>query len=199
MAGSIYQHIQIILAAGEARDIAISGSYLRLLSNSSATDPYVQIGQQGEQIIKAGLGIKLRDGETFGIVKFRNPSAVASMTLKIASGDGIIDDSSFVIAGEVPTYSVSNTIESPAALSVDDAVAAGSPDIAADSTVREIVLQHNSGADVWYGDVNVAPASLRGHKITSGETRILSVNGDIWLRCASGLTATVSIVKHKRV
>jgi hypothetical protein len=197
MNGSIYQHITLTLAAGEVRNVAISGSYLRVLSNSSATDPFVQIGQQPEQVIKSGIGIKTNNGEPFGLVVFRNPGLIA-MTLRFASGDGIIDDSSLVVNQDVPVNGASNDISSPAALTVDDAVAVGAPDISADTTVREVVLQHQAGADVWYGDVNVDPANTRGHKFVAGETRILAVNGDIWLRCAAGLTATVSIVKHKR-
>lgn len=194
MPGPIYQQITLTLIAGESRDVNIYGGYLRVLSNSSATNPKVSIAQGPEQDIKAGIGVKLKDASAFGKVTFRNPS-VAAMTLTIATGDGDIDDSSLVISGDVPTYSVFNGVESPAAVTVTDAGQA----LAADTAVRERWLQNNGGSDIWIGDSNVDPANKRGYKIVVGAGLCIAGNCAFTVKTAVGTSSTLSILNMKRV
>lgn len=199
MAGSIYQKMTIVLAASETRQIAVSGSYLRILSNSSATyDPIIRMGSSPEQSIKAGIGIKLSPGETFGIIVLRNPNASGSMTVEIASGDGQIDDSSLVISGSIATVETpTNTLTSPAAIAVN---ATGTL-IAADSTIRERIMQNNGTKNVWVGATlaTTIPASNQGIKIAAGASMIISSSGAVAVKCAAGETSTLSILNISKV
>lgn len=191
MQGSVYQHIQITLAASEVREIAVAGSYLRILSNSITTDPYIQFDGGPRQVIKAGLGIKLEFGKTFGRVTITNADAGAAMTLKIACGDGSIDDSSFVVSGTVPVQPSQSSTGTDAA----DVATGAAAKVFASATCKSVLIQADftNGANVFIGFANTVSATRKVIALSPGMAyQFDNFNGDIWAFSVAAQKISVS-------
>ena len=191
MRGSIYQHIQVTLAANESRDIAISGSYLRILSNSITTSPYIQFDSAPSQVIKPGIGVKLADGQSFGRVTITNPSTTSAMTLIIASGDGSIDDNSLVISGSVPVYPAQASTGTDAA----DVTTGAAAKVFTSATVKSVLIQADftNSANVFIGFNSSVAADRKVIALSPGMAyQFDNFNGDIYAYSSAAQKISVS-------
>lgn len=115
MAKQSYASTRFTMQAGRQHGVAMYGEFLTILSNSLDTNPEISIGGDPFYEIPQGVSIKV---EPFIRVGFRNPSAVAPMTLWIAMSAGEIWDNRANFTGELSVEDVSDAIETPAALSI---------------------------------------------------------------------------------
>ncbi len=195
MAKSTYRFHRFTVPASSIFSLTVTGRGVNVFENSLTTSPLVSVDGDSEEEVLAGTGFELPPDEVpFSELKFRNTSA-SPMALLIGVTKGTIKDNRFAVTSVIRVKTVATTVESPAALTVPT-TAPGAPTIAAASTVYEVVVQNNGANPIWYGDINVDPATKRGHKIEAGGTRILAINGDLYFRAETG-SSTLSVVKHK--
>jgi hypothetical protein len=101
MLRSPYRYISVTLAAGEVRPMPIYAPFVRLLSNTSATDPEISFDGSFETF-PAGLSIKLPASENFREIQIKNPSG-GSMTLVLAFASEEVTDTRLTLSGSVFT------------------------------------------------------------------------------------------------
>lgn len=187
----------ITLAANTGREVNIVGNFLRVLATSGSVDIFVQIGDGRETQIPAGLGVDLPEGEKFSKVRFRN-SEGSQVVVQYAIGNGKILDDRTTFTGTVNTLeAVSNTLATPAAISVPT-TAPGAAQVAAASTTREVWVQNNGSFDLWVGDSNVDGANNRGVKIIPGGLAVFVTSAALYMR-ANGGTTTASVSQFSKV
>lgn len=187
----------ITLAAGVSRDVNIQGNFFRVLSTTGSADILVQIGSGRETPVPAGLGVDLPEGEKFDKIRFRN-SEGSQVVVQYAIGNGKILDDRSTFTGTVNTLeAVSNTLATPASISVPT-TAPGSPQVAASTTTREVWVQNNGSFDLWVGDSNVDGANNRGVKIIPGGLAVFVTSAALYMR-ANGGTTTASVSQFTKV
>jgi len=186
---SIYQYYQPTIAAGQILRVNAYSNFITLLDNSGSSDILISISGQSFQQLPKGISIGLPQGDNFKYLDFKNTSG-ASVQIKFSISSGRIFDNRVVISDAIAVNPTSDTIETPAAITVPT-TAPGSPQIAADTTRREIIIQNTGSNPLWVGDSAVDGASNRGVQIFSGESIILSTTAAIYLR-ATGASTTAS-------
>lgn len=185
------------LATGVEHKEAVVGNFIILLNYTGVSDDvYVSFGDESYQILPKGIAVKLPPQEEFSKIRFKQLSG-ATQSFAFAVTTGEVYDSRLVLSvASLDVNTSSNSVESPAVAAVTDTAAEA---VAADSEVRELILQNNGSDDIWLGDSAVAPATSRGYKLEVGTSTVWTVAGAVYARCASGLTSTLSIVKLKKV
>lgn len=199
---TIYQRFTYTIAAGADITINALGRFVTILGNSSTTDPHMSIGGQVESQIPAGISVDLAQDNAdpkdnfYYSLRFRN-SGVAIMTLDLAISSGRIQDNRVVISSTsvLPVNATPDTNTTPAPAAVTDVAAVA---VAANGSTREVLLQNNGANDIWVGDANIDPATLRGYKIEPKSGLLIGTAGAIYARCAAGLTSTLSIFRTSK-
>lgn len=185
------------LASGAEHKEAVVGNFIILLNYTGVSDDvYVSFGDESYQILPKGIAVKLPPEEEFKKIRFKQLSG-ATQSFAFAVTTGEVYDSRLVLSvASLDVNTSSNAVESPDAYAADETPAIA---VAADSEVREVVLQNNGDEDIWLGDEDIDPATSRGYKLEAGVSTVWTCAGDVYAACASGLTSTLSIVKLKKV
>lgn len=103
MQKSFYRYYSASIAAGETREFNVYARFIALLSWSGTTEAIVQIGDQPEETLPAGLQVSLPyddEGKPvyFDKIRIRNANAGA-VTVKFAVSAGLIGDSNLLLSG----------------------------------------------------------------------------------------------------
>lgn len=196
MGKSIYQYFEHQIAAGEIYEVAAYGRFLKLISNSGATDILVTLGENHkEQRFPQGISVQLADTEkSFTLVRFRNDT-VAAVTIKFCFSAGIIYYDSVTVSGELNVDPSTDTIETPAKLTATNVAAAVS--IAAEATQREIILNNQSANTIWYGDANVDGSTGRGIELPPFQRVAVMTSSIIYFHAPAG-NSDLSIMRLKK-
>lgn len=186
---SIYRHFELNILAGETVERSVHGRFLTLLTNTSGDDPKVSIAGDSEETLPKGISIELSDVEkSFTLIRFRNPGG-STMTITFSISEGRILDNRTVISGSLAVNATPDTMTTPAAAS---ATSTAAMIVTGASATRRVTLQNQGPDAVWVGDENVAVN--RGYKIPKDGGIQIDNSDDIWARCATSETATVSIM-----
>lgn len=122
---NISQHIVIepktlILAAYERRPVNIAGNYFLLISNSLTTKVQIAIGNGQLKEWRELYSFRCpNQGEFFDKIVFYNPTA-SSMTVEYIISNGIVQNESASLVGEVDVVDISDSIETPASFFAQD-------------------------------------------------------------------------------
>ena len=186
-----YKEYRAIIDAGNIDEKAVSATAFRILSITSNADVEVTINRGVEYTLKAGLGF--RDDKTeIRHIQLRN-AGTSQITVEYAIGNGDIWDSRLSLSGVISVLNVSDEIDSPVAISCSDTVAT----LASDANAKEVIIQNNGTENVWFGDSNVDPATMRGTLLEPGDTMVMDCNAEISFKCDTGETTTVSVNRLK--
>jgi hypothetical protein len=183
----------ITIVSGASYPFRFTGNYIRILESTVINGLKVRFDDGDEQDLKLGIGLATEEKFVQAVIRNANPGPV---TLTVGLAAGRIDDSRFSFSGVLPVNDTPDTLETPVAVSVTDAL---TDIVAASADTREVVLQNNGAKTAWFGDVNVDPATKRGLKLDPGDTVFLKTAADIKARCALGESTTISVLKNLKV
>lgn len=182
------------LAANGRATIQAHGSRVKVESATGAFKLWVDNEQPLP--LEAGMGVALPEGRTFNQVQIQDTSG-ASNTIILTVSDHEILDYRSTITGSITSKS-GDTLESPAAVSVDDTATAL---VAADANRSEVIVQNHGATPVWIGDANVDADNNRGIQLPEKDGNyapsiVLSTGAAVYGMRATGAAAEdVSIIE----
>lgn len=196
MGASAYRHVEAVIEANGRQTIDVHARFITLLGNSGTQDIKIQIEDQTEEVLPAGVSIELADGERFfNFVRLINQTA-AQITVQIAFSAGRIIDNRVTIANVLNVKDVADTIESPAKITATST--AGAVTIAADTDQRGIILENHSANIVWWGDANVDGSATRGTRLFPSKKEFIPTEAKLYLHAPAG-NSDLTYVRLKRV
>ena len=168
-----------------------AGRFFRILEADG--DVGVAIDAQPENVMKAGHGFELAEGQRFGRLRIFNRAA-GSQTIEIALGLGRFSDSR--MAGSVGTKeTMPDTFTSGAPVAALNA--ATTLIGAANSARREAVLVNDGAGTIYIGGAAGAAAG-QGLPLAAGQPLTLDTTAAIYARNDSGAAVNVAIAELER-
>lgn len=192
----------LILAPNETKRVDFRASYISILSNSATADVLVCADSGLTSPMEANTGTQVieltSDGREipaiFSYIEFTNPSNVETMVIKYLLQLGRPDDSRTMIRGYLQMDMSAPVLETVAALAVptDDFAI-----LAADTLVKERIVQNTGDYPIWWGDELTSAAAGRGLVINPGGSAVINCSGVICFIAEGGVSrlSVVNILK----
>lgn len=194
----------LVIAPNQTERIIFVGSYISILTNTTTVDVLVSADSGSTTPVKAGIGFPTMmltpDGlslipAVFGYVEFTNPSDTETMTIEYLLSLGPVDDTRTVVQGYIQMDLSAPGLSTPAALSVQTGAFSI---LAANTLVKERIVQNNGEYPIWWGDSNTDPATKRGLCILPGGSAVINCWGAVYFK-AEEAASTLSVVNILKV